>query len=185
MAGAACVGMLGLVALCTWWVSRACGGFANRGVVTGAVRDVAIVPGTFVANGRPGPLLRSRLDAALSAFRQGHVRDILVSGNEASGEVTVMRAWLERMGVDPARIVADPSGTRTIETMRNAARRFHVSTAVVCTQEISMDRALYLARENGIDAVGLTADRDLPHDLRWKGTEALKSTLAVVETALP
>jgi vancomycin permeability regulator SanA len=172
------------VGVCTWVVAQAGAGLAHRGALPADMRDVAIVPGSSARGGRPSPMLRARLEAARWAYAEGRVRAILVSGNEASGEATAMRAWLEQSGVDPSRILVDPAGTRTIETMQNAARRFAIGTAIVCTQETSMDRALYLARQSGIDAVGMIASVDGPHDLRWKGREALKSTLAVVETKL-
>src|SRR5262245_51446816 len=85
------------------------------------VRDVAIVPGTFASAGRPGPMLRERLEAAEAVLAAGRVRAILVSGNESSRETTIMRQWLVGRGVAPERILVDPAGTRTIATMRNAA----------------------------------------------------------------
>jgi SanA protein len=129
-------------------------------------------------------MLRARLEAARWALKHGLVRAILVSGDEGGGEVTAMRTWLEDEGVDPSRILADPGGARTIVTMRNAAQFFRITSAIVCTQPISMNRSLYLARKNGIDAVGLAAEVDGPHNLRWLSAEAVKNTLAVVETAL-
>jgi SanA protein len=173
------------VGVCNLWVSHASAGLSHRALAPGKMRDVAIVPGTFARKREPGAMLRARLEMALQALVQGRVRAILVSGNEAAGEVSVMRSWLERQGVDPTRILDDPEGTRTIETMRNAARRFGVTSAVVCTQPISMGRTIFLAQASGIDATGLIADFDIPHNVNWVGREALKSTLAVMETALP
>jgi SanA protein len=173
------------VGLCSLVVTQASAGRALRGALPPEMRDVAIVPGAFVSRGRPSAMLSARLEAARWAYSERRVRAILVSGNEESGETTAMRQWLEQRGVDPSRILVDPAGMRTIETMQNASRRFAIGTAVVCTQQTSMDRALYLARQSGIDAVGLIAAVDGPHDLRWRGREALKSTLAVVETVLP
>src|SRR5436309_3493193 len=79
----------------------------------GAVRDVAIVPGTFASGGRPGRMLRERLEAAQAVLAAGRVRAILVSGNESSREASIMRQWLVGRGVDPERILVDPAGTRT------------------------------------------------------------------------
>jgi vancomycin permeability regulator SanA len=151
-----------------------------------AARDVAIVPGTFVSSaGRPGPMLRARLEAAREVLATGRVHAILVSGNESSREATSMQRWLVERGVDPERILVDPAGTRTIETMRNAARRFGVSRAIVCTENLSMPRTLFLAQRAGIDAVGLSIPTPLARSPRWVATEALKSVLAFFETLLP
>lgn len=184
---AAC-GAIALVAvgISNLLVATSSAGRVRHDLQESAVRDVAIVPGTFANRNRPAPMLRARLEAARWALEEGHVRRILVSGNEQAGEVTAMRMWLEQHGVAPAAILADPDGTRTIATMRNAARRFRIADAIICTQEVSMNRALYLAHASGIDAVGLLADARNPvHGARWVAREALKSTLAVVETSLP
>jgi vancomycin permeability regulator SanA len=150
-----------------------------------AVRDVAIVPGTFASHGRPGPMLRERLEAARTVLAAGRVRAILVSGNESSREATIMQQWLVGQGVAPERILVDPAGTRTIHTMRHAAARFGVARAIVCTESLSMPRAMFLAEQAGIDAVGLAIPTALSRSPRWVATEALKSVLAYFETLLP
>src|SRR5262249_20910982 len=122
------------VASSNGWIAATARARTYRAARSVPEREVAIVPGTFAARGRPGPLLRARLEAAWAAFAAGRVQAILVSGNEAAGEVSAMRAWLTGRGVDAGRILVDPAGTRTIETMRHAAQRFGVSRAVVCTQ---------------------------------------------------
>src|SRR5258707_1016876 len=75
-------------------------------------RSVAIVPGSGVADGRPGPPLRVRLETALALYQSGRVKTILVSGNdtEASPEVSVMYAWLLRRGVPVGDIWTDEGG---------------------------------------------------------------------------
>ena len=127
-------------------------------------------------------MLRQRLEAALTLLRDGRVSTIFISGNEAATEVTAMRTWLEEHGVSPSQIIEDPTGTRTIETMRHASQRYGVSRAIVCTQELFMSRTLFLAQQNGIDAVGFTAAGDLPHAPRFVIREMAKSALAFVET---
>jgi vancomycin permeability regulator SanA len=128
--------------------------------------------------------LRDRLEAARSLYEEGRVRAIVVSGQEtmADPEVTVMRAWLRAGGVPAADIWTDEGGTRTRETMNRAAGVLGVSGAVVCTQTLNMPRTLFLARAAGIDAVGIALPTGLGREPRWLGMEALKTTLAVVET---
>jgi vancomycin permeability regulator SanA len=164
------------------WVAASTRALTYQAADSVPEREVAIVPGTFAAQGRPGPMLRARLEAALAAYTAGRVRAILVSGNESAGEVTAMREWLAQSGVDDEHILVDPAGTRTLQTMRNAAQRFGVSRAVVCTQTVSMPRALFLARSAGIDAVGLAIPTTLERSPRWIAMEALKGALAILET---
>jgi vancomycin permeability regulator SanA len=145
-------------------------------------RSVAIVPGAAVRAGQPLHSLRGRLETALALYRAHQVRAIMVSGldTQAEPEVTVMRSWLA------ADVWADPHGTRTRETMLRAAVSFAVTDAVICTQAPYVDRALFLARAAGIDAVGVALPSPVSSSTRWRAVEALKTTLAVVETlALP
>jgi vancomycin permeability regulator SanA len=171
--------------------SNAVAAIAARGRATTALsavrsRQVAIVPGARVFQGRPLAILRDRLEAARALYEQGRVRAILVSGNEtaAAPEVSVMRAWLRARGVPAADIWTDEGGTRTRETMLHASGVHGVTDAVVCTQTLHMPRTLYLARAAGIDAEGIALPTTLSEHPRFVAIEALKTTLAVVESVV-
>mgnify|MGYP003733978885 CR=1 FL=1 len=66
--------------------------------------------------------------------------------------------------------------------MRRAAGRFGVRDAVVCTQAFHLPRALWLARQAGIDADGLAADRR-PYANAWRdrAREVVARTRAVID----
>jgi SanA protein len=160
-----------------------------RGVDRVPARAVAIVPGARVwADGRPSLVLEDRLQAALELHQAGKVGRILVSGDHARAgydEVNAMRGWLVDRGVPSADVFMDHAGLRTLDTMQRAARVFGVRDAIVCTQDFHVARALYLARDAGIDAVGLVADRHVyPQAGRDRVREALATTLSVLEVAV-
>jgi SanA protein len=146
--------------------------------------DVALVPGCRVDGLRPSAALVARLAAALELYRAGQVRQILVTGNGRAGEPRAMKAWLVDHAVAERDILLDDAGTRTIESMRNAVANFHVSRAVICTQPLFLGRSLFLAREAGLRARGAAASPVLRKTLRSSTIEALKRTLAFVETAV-
>lgn len=155
--------------------------------------DVIIVPGSSTSRGKARAVLEVRLRAALSLFRAGRAKAILVSGSETVNdpEVSAMVAWLEENGVPRDRIIADTGGLRTRATMARAVGVFDIGRAIVCTDGRHLPRALFLARASGIDALGYA-----PHTLtrpsarlggveaRLGGVEMLKTTLAVVEAAI-
>jgi vancomycin permeability regulator SanA len=66
--------------------------------------------------------------------------------------------------------------------MLRASASFAVTDAVICTQAAYVDRAVYLARAAGIDAVGVALPSPVSSSARMRAIEALKTTLAVVET---
>jgi len=126
-------------------------------------RQVAIVPGALVySDGTPSTTLRDRLTAALELHRAGKVEKILVSGDHATvryDEVNAMGAWLRARKVPAADVFLDHAGLRTLDTMTRARQVFAVESAVICTQRFHLPRSVFLARQAGIDAVGLVADR--------------------------
>ena len=124
--------------------------------------DVVLVLGAQVAPGGadPMPVLRGRLDTAAALVRDGRARVILVSGDgtgRSGDETTVMTSYLTRLGIDPARVVADPSGLDTYDSCLRAKEVYGLSRALVVTQSYHLDRAVALCRHVGIDADGVMA----------------------------
>ena len=66
--------------------------------------------------------------------------------------------------------------------MNRAAGIFDVGNAVICTQGENMQRSLFLAQRAGIDSVGFTLPSWYAHSLRYRTREALKTTLAAIES---
>ncbi len=166
------------------WVARAARGRAYASVGSVPARSVAIVPGARVVNGKPFVHLEARLQMALSLYQGGRVKAILVSGNETaeSPEVKAMTDWLLERGVAKKHIIADAGGSRTRETMNRAAEVFDVHDAVVCTQDVNVERSVYLAQAAGIDAVAVGAPSNLARSGSYMRTEALKIALAFLES---
>ncbi|MFC7546845.1 vancomycin high temperature exclusion protein [Plantactinospora sp. GCM10030261] len=125
--------------------------------------DVVIVLGTAVAaDGRgPSPRLAGRLETAAHLLASGRARVILVSGDGAGAsgdEPATMTAYLvERLGVDPRRVVADPFGLDTYDSCARAREVYGIDRALVVTQSYHLSRAVTLCRHLGIDADGVTA----------------------------
>ncbi len=158
-AGGVAVGSWGVNA----WMKSSSDGAIFESVEAVPARDVAVVLGARVMpSGEPSSALGDRLAAALALWKAGKVRVILVTGDHAApeyNEVATMFEWLLERGVPRDRIFVDHAGLRTHDSMQRAVRVFEVDSAVVCTQRFHLARSIYLAREAGIDAVGLVADR--------------------------
>jgi SanA protein len=168
------------------WVIRAARPFTYSGIDEVPARDLALVPGVGSARpGRPPRNLSERLRVALALYRAHKVEAILISGigdGSVWDEMVEMRRWLGARGVPPERILSDPGGYRTFDTMWRAANVLHVSGVIVCTQVANMTRSLFLARTAGIDAVGLIAPSSTsPTVYGWR-QDALKTVLAIADT---
>lgn len=174
----------GAAPLANLYVVAAGRGRSYEGPSEAPKRAVAIVLGARVwPDGRPSVALEDRLRGGLELFEAGRVRHLLVSGS--APEVGPMTGWLRARGVPAEAIRADPQGLRTRATMQRAAEVFGVDSAVLCTQRYHLARALFLADEAGIDAVGLVCDRRrYQRAARDQLREVVARTAAVVDVLM-
>lgn len=126
------------------------------------IHDVAVVLGTSpkVAGGRPNLLYEARIDAAAQLYTAGRVKCLLVSGDNGDlryNEPTRMRADLIRRGIPAKDVVCDYAGFRTLDSMVRAQKVFGQNSFVIVSQPFHNERAVYLARQRGIDAIGFNA----------------------------
>ena len=127
--------------------------------------QTAIVPGAYVSpDGRLCDMLADRVITAVDLYRAGKVKKILMTGDHGRAsydEVNSMRRFAEEMGVPTGDIFMDHAGFSTYESMYRSRDVFKVDSAVIVTQDFHLPRAVYIARELGIDAVGISADRHI------------------------
>jgi SanA protein len=170
--------LVALVGLANVYVLLSTAGESTSNVADVPREPVAIVPGALVnSNGTMSTMLADRVHQAAALWRAGKVDRILVSGDHHSwayDEPDTMRKALLREGVPGRVIFEDHAGFDTWATMVRAHNIFGVHRAVAVTQGFHMPRALYLAREAGIEATGLTAD------LHPYGLQGLKSDVREV-----
>ena len=135
-------------------------------------QPLAIVLGAQVSPaGAPCALLLDRLTAAAQLHALGRTPALLVSG--APGEVEVMATFLEDSGVPRDDILLDFGGLRTLLSMTRARDRFSARRLLVVTNRFHLARAVWLARQCGIAAVGVAAPRRAARSQRaWLKAEA-------------
>ena len=126
------------------------------------VAKVGLVFGTSDRyQGRENRYFRYRIDAAVEVWEAGKVDTLLVSGDNRSryyNEPEKMKAALIEEGVPAERIVCDYAGLRTLDSVVRAKEIFGASMLIVISQRFQNERAIYLAKANGIDAYGYNAD---------------------------
>ena len=101
-----------------------------------------------------------RIDAAVTLIESGKVDVLLVSG-EKSGEnydeTVCMRDSLVARGVSADKIVLDPAGFRTLDSMVRAKEVYGNDTITIISQQFHNERAIYQADHHGIVAIGYNA----------------------------
>ena len=133
--------------------------------------DAIVVLGAGVrADGTPSDMLRDRLETALELYRAGRAPFVLVSGDHGAAaydEPGTMRAWLEDRGVPADAVVEDHAGFDTYSSMWRARNVFAVHRALVVTQRFHLPRALFVAGRLGLEAAGVSADRQSYRGIAW------------------
>lgn len=127
--------------------------------------DCIVVLGAHVwMDGRMSNALTYRCEAALDAWQKGLAPVLIVCGakgrDEPATEASVMRRWMIERGVPEDKVIADETSANTEANLRNAkaimaGRGFR--TCAVCTSDYHLRRALWLARDVGLDACGIPA----------------------------
>jgi SanA protein len=127
--------------------------------------QVAIVPGAYVTpDGKLCDMLADRVGTAVDLYKSGKVDKILMTGDHGRAsydEVNSMRKFAEAEGVPTGDIFMDHAGFSTYDSMYRARDVFQVDSAVIVTQNFHLPRAVYIARQLGVDAVGISADRHI------------------------
>lgn len=155
--------------------------WASRGRLYSDVADlpeteVGLVFGTTDrVNGRENLYFRYRIDAAVRVWKSGKIKTIIVSGDNRSqyyNEPEKMRQALVERGIPANRIVSDFAGLRTLDSVVRAKEIFGADEILVISQQFQNERAIYLAKANGIEARGFNArDVDTQGGLKTKVRE--------------
>lgn len=125
-------------------------------------RKVGLLLGTSpkLSDGRDNLYFNYRIQAAVELYNSGKIKYLLVSGDNGRNdynEPLEMRKALIALGVPADRIVEDYAGFRTLDSVVRAQKVFGQSLFIVISQKFHNERAVYIARKYGIDAVGYNA----------------------------
>lgn len=127
--------------------------------------DAILVLGAYVfPDGTPSHMLNDRLTVGYGLYTQGKAPKIIVSGDHGQktyDEVNAMKDFLRNKGVPEEDIFMDHAGFSTYESMYRARDIFKADKLIVVTQEYHLKRAVFIARELGLEAYGV------PSDLRY------------------
>jgi uncharacterized SAM-binding protein YcdF (DUF218 family) len=121
--------------------------------------DAIVVLGAAQYNGRPSPVLQSRLDHALKLYRQKLAPVVVLTGGIGEGdresEATVGKRYLSARGVPAKRIVLRPRGRSTHESMDDVAewaREEKLDTLLLVSDPFHLARLKVEARRIGLAA---------------------------------
>lgn len=125
-----------------------------------------------------------RMDAAAQLYQSGKARALIVSGDNGTKEYdepTAMREALMKRCVPEQAIYCDYAGFRTLDSVVRAQSIFGQKRFIIVSQRFHNERAVFLARQHGLEAEALDA-KDLTRSSGWK--THLREYLARVQAVL-
>lgn len=139
------------------WISWKTAPYIYENVSDLPHRAVGVVLGTskYYRGGEPNQYYLYRIQGALNAYNSGKVNYLLLSGDNALqsyNEPRTMRKDLIKGGVDPADIVLDYAGFRTLDSIIRTRKVFDTNDFIIITQRFHCERALFIAMHQGIRA---------------------------------
>lgn len=151
------------VVACHFLVKRSASGRSFDNPAALPDKRVGLVLGCTrkLRGGWSNPFFTTRIRAAAELYRAGMATALIVSGDnrhEGYDEPTDMKEALIAAGVPEGKITCDYAGFRTLDSVVRAKKVFGQDRITIVSQPFHNERAIYLARCNGIDAIALNAE---------------------------
>lgn len=127
-------------------------------------------------DGTPSPMLFDRIAVADYLYKSNVCDKIIMSGDHTGNynEVAAMKQQAMDNGVEGKNIFLDHQGYSTYESIWRAKEVFGAKRILIVSQEYHLYRALYIADQLGIDAIGVSADlREYSGSVRYEAREVL------------
>jgi len=151
---------------------------------------VGLVLGTakYLKSGRLNLYFKYRIDATTKLYKAGKIDFVLVSGDNGNTEYdepTDFKEALIEKGIPAEKIYLDYAGFRTLDSVVRAKEIFGQEKITIISQQFHNERAIYLAKKKGIEAVGFNAkDVSGRYGLRVRLREYLARTKVFIDILL-
>ncbi len=123
--------------------------------------DCILVLGAGVRNGEPSPMLKDRLESAISLYNLGLSSKIIMSGDHGRkdyDEVNVMKTFATSKDVFSQDLFMDNAGFSSYDSIYRAKEVFGAKKIIIVTQKYHLYRALYIANSLDLEAYGVSSD---------------------------
>lgn len=169
------------------WVKHSAKGLTYEQAASIPSNDVALLLGTnrLINDRYLNPYFQSRIEAAVQLYEAKKIKHILISGDhsrKAYNEPQDMKDALMARGIPDTAITLDYAGFRTLDSVVRAKKVFQQKRFTVISQAFHNQRALFIAKRKGLEAVAYNADLPATHQyskVRWR--EYLARAKAVLD----
>lgn len=123
--------------------------------------DCILVLGCRVYSNEPSVMLKDRVMQGVELYKLGASETLFMTGDSRDryyDETGVMSRLAEENGVPTENIVTDRYGLSTYDSIFRAAKVYGYKKVIIVTQKYHLTRALYIAKQFGMDAYGVASD---------------------------
>ncbi len=139
-------------------------------------------------NGLINLYYKYRIEAYVELYQAGKIEFVLVSGDNGRveyDESSDMKDDLVALGVPEEKIYLDYAGFRTLDSVVRAKEIFGQTELTIISQEFHNKRALFIARQKGIEAIGYNAkDVQGPYGIKTNLREKLARVKMVLDVLM-
>ena len=149
--------------------------------------NVGLILGTsrILPNGKLNSYYNLRIDAAVNLFKHNKVKYFLISGDNSRkdyDEPAMIKNDLITKGIPENIIYRDYAGFRTLDSIIRANIIFNLNDFTIISQKFHNERAIFLARNNNLKAIGYNAK--MPGDGKQRLVVLLREKLARIMAVL-
>lgn len=140
--------------------------------------DCILVLGAGIWGDKPSHMLEDRLLQSISLYEKNVSKKIIMSGDhsrENYDEVNIMKQFAIDKGIPSEDIFMDHAGLSSYESLYRAKEIFGAKKLIIVTQKYHLYRALYIAKQLGIEAYGVSAN---PREYAGQTYRELREILA-------
>lgn len=140
--------------------------------------DCILILGAGIWGDKPSPMLEDRLLEGVNLYQNHVANKIIMSGDhgrEEYDEVNIMKNYAIDKGIPSEDIFMDHAGFSTYDSIYRAKNIFGAKKVVIVTQKYHLYRALYVAKQLGLEAYGVGAD---PREYKGAAYREIREILA-------
>ena len=155
------IGLLLMILANVWVVSLTSGRTYNK-ISRVPPRESALVLGTSpkMRSGLANPYFTARMEAVGTLYHHGKIKKIIVSGEKSENydePEAMMKFLVKNEGVPENIITKDPKGFNTRKSILRCKTVYNQKDVIIVSQGYHNLRALFFARNNGMNALGFDA----------------------------
>lgn len=144
--------------------------------------------GKYLSNGNINLYYKFRIEAAVKLYKAGKIDYILVSGDNSTTEYdepSTIKSDLISKGVPGDKIYLDYAGFRTLDSVVRSKEIFGQKSITVISQKFHNERAIYIARNNDMEAIGFNArDVNVSYGFKTQLREKLARVKMMIDLAI-